>query len=540
MESNEENCPHLVWTNDSITTCVVGCCLFKATHVAVGCNCLKTIALPIGSYVLSVPCTLLSQRLWHAFCFNPGRLAVPEATIVFDKNRNCLVRYVVSVSLVIAMTGLLGCSVQSSGDVSEEDAAALGAEFGRIWVKPGAELYTLEFDDAHPNGRLEHSRTVEKGGFVALIGYTNEGAIQGSCAAFEHGLAAVELTNEDFSPTFFVDKQQLLGITLATHDPKGIGIRTESVLETSTLDNCGSIVQVPVQITNTALLRPVVDSHGAVLPVYLDVTSVAPLRFVQATDDVEALGTCVPEAFWDSPWGRALIEADGNNYLGPNSPGDECRQEGQDGYFVRLTQGDASRLISTDAFAELQSVAFAGTTYDAGGSRGSGLGRAVVILGLGALAVVAGYVGLKSLAPPHVNLPAPEVGPVVAFTQGVSTVTEAGVTTYTAHVSPNGYSQYYRYTCVAVCAESFASNPLSGRDTTVIRTKEVTSVESLRVQLTNTFPQNEQALFALGSSNQLDPAKINAINNLQKAYLAATNGVACSNPVVPMCVFTTY
>ena len=434
----------------------------------------------------------------------------------------------------------LGCGVQPSGDVSEEQAAALGAEFGRVWIKPGAELYTLEFDDAHPSGRLNHSRTVEKGGFVALIGYTNEGVIQGSCPAFEHGLAAVELTNEDPSPTFFVDKQQLLGVILATHDPKGIGIRTESVLETSTLDNCGFIVQAPVQITNTALLRPVVDSHGAVLPVYLDVTSVAPLRFVQATDEVEALETCVAETFWNSPWGRALIEADGNNYLGPNSPGDECRQEGQDGYFVRLTQGDASRLIGTTAFAELQSVAFAGTTYEAGGSRGSGLGRAAVVLGLGAIAVAVGYAGLKSLAPPHVNLPSPELGPVVAFTQGVSTVAEAGVTTYTAHTSPDGYAQYARYTCLAVCAESFVSNPLSGGNTTVIRTKEVASVESLRAQLANTFPQNEQALFALGYANSLDLAKSTAINNLQKAYSAATNGSACLNPVVPMCVFTTY
>lgn len=316
-----------------------------------------------------------------------------------------VIHYVVQLVFLLTIVSSLGCSVEASNGLSDEQAA-MGAEFGRVWVKPGAQLYTLQLDSSGAAGSLILSRTVQTGGFVALIGHNERDSAPGSCTYFDSGLAAIELTNVEPSPTFFVEKNQLLGIALTSHDPKGIGIRTESVLQTATLDTCGSLVSSSTQIQNTALLRPVLDNDGAVMPLYLDVTSVA-LRIVPATNEVEALDTCIPEAFWDSSVGRALIDFDGNNYLGPNHPGDECRQDGQDGYFVRLTKGDANRLIGTTTFAELERFAYAGIVVNGAPSSAGRVLRAAVILGLGAIGIGGVFAVLRSSPSAGINLPSP-------------------------------------------------------------------------------------------------------------------------------------
>lgn len=425
------------------------------------------------------------------------------------------------------LAGSPGCAAEAASSVGAEQAA-MGTEFGRVWLKAGAELYTLQMDDAHPTGHLIPSRAVQKGGFVALLGYTDAAVTDGACTRFEHGLAAIELATTEPSPTFFVDKRGLVGAEDVVHDPAGIGIRTESILSTETLDTCGTVLPSPTQITQAALLRPVRDDMGRILPVYLDVTAVTPLRIVPETNDIAGLDMCIPDRFWDSALGSGLADilAGGLFRVAPHNADEECSSEGQGGHFVRITRDVARRLHGSPEYVNFQRLALGvGTLASAAEVHVSRVVLAVA--GLLVAAVGAGIVWW-----PRLNLPAPELS-AHAFIQGTSTVADAAMTAYEYQTSSEAYN---RYTCVAVCGDSFLFPP-SPSDT--IRTGDVSSLESLRRHLSESFPQGEQALYAFGSANMLEPAKVAATANLQKAYSAVTN-TTCENPVVPICIFTTY
>jgi hypothetical protein len=444
-----------------------------------------------------------------------------------SKSCYSLVRGVVGMAWVLLMiAGSLGCSVQASDSVSEEEAA-MGAEFGRIYVKTGAALYTLEIDDAHPTGHLVHSRTVEKGGFVALIGRSSGSVLQGECTLFAHGLAAIELTTDVRSPTFFVDPTQFVGLELMGNDPQGIGIRTESTLSTANFDNCGSVLSSSASVTGTALLRSVINDQGQTLPFHLNVTTSEQLQLVSATDQLEALDICVPNQVTDSGLGQIASALPGllAALLPKHESDDECKLNNQNGHFVRVTRQDAEQLIDSPEYAELEShVPLVASFTDVAPTSGSNRVAALAIFAAAIVTAIGAVTVLPDFLSP--DLPAPVVLLSKALT---TTIPEAGAQAHTDLIQDG--KQNFRHICAAYCADDVGAHSLpqglsfhAARDT----------AGSITTHL-STQSQGQRVDIAFGTGAFAQSAQTNAIKNLQ-TFRASKPAPPCIQPQIAFCI----